>query len=167
MSIATSLYSHTFFKNEVMTINGVRATDDALIFTVEDSRDPEWASKSKRKLEIFKSLFLAIMGNLTLEFDDYSDSYEFTENVVINTYCDIVVTYNNKNFESLVHNGTQKIIKGCHANSLTSHSIKINTISNTFLRIDKSTSFDAFTIEACLKYIYEIIVGFYMANLLD
>ena len=46
------------------------------------------------------------MGNLTLEFDDYSDSYEFTENVVINAYCDIVVTYNNKNFESLVHNGT-------------------------------------------------------------
>ena len=36
MSITTSLYLHTFFKNEVMTINGVRATDDALIFTVGD-----------------------------------------------------------------------------------------------------------------------------------
>ena len=159
-ALSSSLYQHKFFYRGIRVIDGVRATDDALIFTVGDVRNPNCLVESKKILELFKALFLAIMGNLVLEFDDHADCYEFTENIITNVFSEIIVSYNNKNFQSLITCGAQKIIKGAHPSSLSSNSIKVNTISNSMVRIGRCCSLDSFTIEACLKYIYEVLVSF-------
>ena len=75
------------------------------------------------------------MGNLTLEFDDHADCYEFTENIITNIFSAVIVSFNNKNFHSLKTYGTQKIKKGAHPLSLSSNLVKINTICNSMVRI--------------------------------
>ena len=45
-----------------MVIDGVRTTYDALVFTVGDVRNPDCLVESKKKLEHFKALLLAIIG---------------------------------------------------------------------------------------------------------
>ena len=96
-------------------IDGVRATDDGLIFVVMDGSTSNTFKSVLHVLKNFKKEFVIKRGGKTvLEFDQVSVSYTYLENIIYNVYSGILVSFCNKNYDSLVNTGEQQVIKGAH-----------------------------------------------------
>ena len=99
-TITSSLYGTKFFKNDIQILDGLRATDDGLIFVVVDRR---WTNCFKLAFNLL--LFFKNMGGkVTLEFDNIASKYIYLENININfnAYSDIFVSFHNKNFDHII-----------------------------------------------------------------
>ena len=160
-TVTNSLYSMLFMSNQTQILDGVRATDDGLIFVALDRSKKETFKSALEVLKKFKKEFVKNMGGKTvLEFDKVSVYYTYLENTIYNVYSDIFISFCTKNYESLVKTGKQKIIKGAHINSVTATEIKLNTLSQTFKRIKEGCTLDCFAYLCAQKFIYEVIKGY-------
>ena len=96
-TVTNSLCSKSFTSNQEQIIDGVRATDDGLIFVVMDGSTSNTFKSVLHVLKNFKKEFVIKMGGKTvLEFDQVSVSYTYLENVIYNVYSDILVSFCNK-----------------------------------------------------------------------
>ena len=161
MAIMSSINRHKFFSNDTQIIDGVRATDDGLIFIVLDMRQTDIFPKALNILKVFKREFVKYMGGkIILEFDPVNNKYSYLENIVINTYNSILIMFFNKNYDQLFKEGTQAIIKGADMNSMTAEHIKVNSLTQAFMRIREGCSFDTFANICVFKFIYEVLKGY-------
>ena len=136
-------------------VDGLRATDDGLVFVVVNKLRLHTFKIALAVLRKIKKEFVKNMGGKTVpEFDQVSLLYTYLENIIFNVYTDILVSFNNKNHDSLIEAGVQVIIKGAHKDSLTSTEIKISTLFQTFLRIKERCMLDCLAHSCALKFIY-------------
>ena len=113
--------------------------------------DQRWENHEKTAAAIpkkFISLFMSYTNNsLNLIFEDYSNAYEFLENLVYHKGDKVYVRFNVKNFDAIRKTGSQKIRKGAAHFSGWQH----------FFRIRKGSSFDIFCKCDSLKFIFEVL----------
>ena len=115
MAIMSTINNHKFFSDDAQIIDGVRPTDDGLIFKVLDMRQSDIFPKALNILKVFKREFVKNMGGkIILEFDPVNNMYSYLENIVINTYNSILIMFFNKNYDQLFKEGTQETTKGAH-----------------------------------------------------
>jgi hypothetical protein len=158
-TITSALYGTKFFKNDTQILDGLRATDDGLIFVAIDKNSTHCFKVAFNLLLLFKKKFIAKMGGkVTLEFDSVALKYIYLENIIFNAYSDIFVSFHNKNFESITINGEQNVIKGAHKHSMSSNQIKINSLAHTFCRIEEGCSLNIFTSLCSWKFILEVLI---------
>ena len=161
ISITASLYSHKFLYEKAQIINGVRATDDGLIIVVLNKLWPKTFLKALHILKRFKQEFVHNMGGRTvLEFDRVAMEYTYLEILIVNVHSDLLILFQNKNLEFFKNKGMQKIIKGAHRDSATASSIKINSLMQTFMRVNIGCSLDVLAKVCSLKFVYEVIRGY-------
>ena len=96
-------------------------------------------------------------GRTVFEFDKVAMEYTYLENIVVNVYSDLLILFQNKNFEFLKNKGVQKIVKGAHRDSATASSIKINSLMQTFMRVNIGCSLDVIAKVCSLKFVYTYI----------
>ena len=90
-TITSALYGTKFFKNDTQILDGLRATDDGLIFVAIDKNSTHCFKVAFNLLLLFKKKFIAKMGGkVTLEFDSVALKYIYLENIIFNAYSDIL-----------------------------------------------------------------------------
>ena len=92
-----------------------------------------------------------------LEFDNIANEFFYLENIIINVRSDILVSFQNKNYQHIKHYDVQAVIKGAHKDSMSSKQIKINTLAHTFCRINEGCSLNIFTSLCSWKFFYEVL----------
>ena len=107
----------------------------------------------------FKQEFVHNIGGKTvLEFDRVAIGYTYLENIVVNVLT--CFFFQNKTFEFLKNKEVQKIIKATHRDLVTASSIKINSLMQTFMRVNIGCSLDVLAKVCSLKFVYEVIRGY-------
>ena len=87
-SVTSTLYSSIFIHNKVQIVDGVRATDDGLVFVVVNKLRLQTFNNALLILKKFKKEFVKNMGGKTvLEFDQVFLSYTYLKNIIINDCC--------------------------------------------------------------------------------
>jgi hypothetical protein len=139
-------------------IDGVSITDDVTIWTVINKEEKEGNQLGWERIKQFFEDFKKHTSNtLNVVLEPESDTYNMAECTITNMKEKIICTFNNKNFESIVEHGKQKVKKGIARKSPHGNHIKINIIRETMKAIQENCTNKHDCYIHLAKYIFEII----------